>query len=162
MSLFISINNDLKRNGGIGACQPLISKEIMEYYFCGMKQTVYTPNAPEPIGPYSQANRAGDFLFVSGQIAINPVTQQFTSGSASEEAVWVMKNIAAILDAANCSWSQVCKTTIFLLDMADFPAVNSVYSEYFDGHFPARETVQVAGLPKNARVEISVIVYLGK
>ena len=127
-----------------------------------MKKVVFTPEAPEPIGPYSQANRAGDFLFVSGQIAIHPDSQQFVSGTASEEAELAMKNISAILRAAQSSWSQVCKTTIFLMDMNDFPAVNDVYSKYFDGNYPARETVQVAGLPKNARVEISVVVYVGK
>jgi 2-iminobutanoate/2-iminopropanoate deaminase len=74
----------------------------------------------------------------------------------------VMSNIEAILQEANCSWSDVCKTSIFLMDMSDFPSVNEVYSKYFVGNFPARETVQVAGLPKNARVEISAVVYLGK
>jgi 2-iminobutanoate/2-iminopropanoate deaminase len=127
-----------------------------------MKQTVYTSNAPAPIGPYSQAQRAGDFLFVSGQIAIDPATQEFISSSAGEEAKMVMSNIEAILQEANCSWSDVCKTSIFLMDMSDFPSVNEVYSKYFVGNFPARETVQVAGLPKNARVEISAVVYLGK
>jgi len=127
-----------------------------------MKQVVYTPKAPAPIGPYSQAQRAGDFLFVSGQIAIDPASQEFISSTAQNEAKMALDNITAILHAAHCSWDQVCKTTIFLMDMADFPAVNEVYAKYFNENFPARETVQVAGLPKNARVEISVIVYLGK
>ena len=127
-----------------------------------MKQVVYTPKAPAPIGPYSQANLAGDFLYVSGQIAIDPSTQEFISSTAQDEAKMALDNITAILQAANCSWSQVCKTTIFLMDMADFPAVNEVYAKYFEENFPARETVQVAGLPKNARVEISVVVYHGK
>ncbi|MFM7105351.1 MAG: RidA family protein [Flavobacteriales bacterium] len=127
-----------------------------------MKQVVYTPKAPAPIGPYSQANRAGDFLYVSGQIAIDPSTQEFIPSTAQDEAKMALDNITAILQAANCSWNQVCKTTIFLMDMADFPAVNEVYAKYFEENFPARETVQVAGLPKNARVEISVVVYLGK
>jgi 2-iminobutanoate/2-iminopropanoate deaminase len=127
-----------------------------------MKKVIHSAAAPEPIGPYSQANRVGDFVFVSGQIAIDPLTQQFLASNAAEEAKVAMDHISAILKSAECSWSQVCKTTIFLMDMADFPAVNAVYSSYFEGNYPARETVQVSGLPKNARVEISVIAYIGK
>jgi len=122
-----------------------------------MKRIIRTSEAPLPIGPYSQAVQSNGLLFVSGQIAIDPETQTYTPGSAAEEAKQVMKNLHTILAAADLSFEHVLKTTIFLIDMADFAAVNAVYSAHFPSDFPARETVQVAGLPANARVEISVV-----
>jgi 2-iminobutanoate/2-iminopropanoate deaminase len=121
------------------------------------KKIIETAKAPLPIGPYSQAVSCSGMLYVSGQIAINPMIQEFVSGSAAAEAKQAMENISAILESAGLSFSDVVKTTIFLMDMGDFAQVNEVYASYFKSDFPARETVQVAGLPKGARVEISVI-----
>jgi 2-iminobutanoate/2-iminopropanoate deaminase len=120
------------------------------------KQVVQTTGAPAPIGPYSQAVKAGGFLFVSGQIPMVPATGEIISAGIKEEAVQVMKNIKAILDEAKLSFEHIVKTTIFLSDMEHFAAVNEVYSQYFTGDFPARETVAVKGLPRNVNVEISV------
>ncbi|WP_259068335.1 RidA family protein [Mucilaginibacter sp. X4EP1] len=121
-----------------------------------MKTIVYTPNAPEPIGPYSQAVIAGNFVFASGQIAFDPVTGSLIQDDIKTETKQVMENIKAILIAAGVDFSHIIKTTIFLMDMQNFTHVNEVYGTYFKGDFPARETVQVAGLPKGANVEISV------
>jgi len=120
------------------------------------KQIIKTDKAPAPIGPYNQAVKANGFLFVSGQVAIDPVTNEVMGGGAANEAHQVMKNIDAILKEANLSFQHIVKTTIFLSDMNLFAEVNEVYSTYFDGDFPARETVAVKGLPKNVNVEISV------
>lgn len=122
------------------------------------KQVILSNQAPAPIGPYSQANKAGQFLFVSGQIPLDPVSGELVSGDIARETQQVMQNIAAILNAAGSGWEQVVKTTIFLTNMGDFAAVNEVYATYFSADFPARETVAVAGLPKGVRVEISVTV----
>jgi 2-iminobutanoate/2-iminopropanoate deaminase len=127
-----------------------------------MKTIIHTPHAPAPIGPYSQAVRAGDTLFLSGQIAINPSTGEYIPADVTTEAKQVMANLSATLQAAGADFSHVVKTSIFLADMADFQAVNAVYATHFAGDFPARETVQVSVLPKNARVEISMIAWLGK
>ena len=127
-----------------------------------MKTIIHTPHAPAPIGPYSQAVRAGDMLFLSGQIAINPATGEYIPADVTTEAKQVMANLSATLQAAGADFSHVVKTSIFLADMADFQAVNTVYATHFTGDFPARETVQVSVLPKNARVEISMIAWLGK
>lgn len=124
-----------------------------------MKRVIYTNNAPEPIGPYSQAVQAGNMLFVSGQVAIDPATNDVISGTVSEEAIRVMKNIDVLLTQAGYAFADIVKTTIFLTDMKDFTAVNEVYGSYFEGSFPARETVAVSGLPKNVNVEISVTAY---
>lgn len=124
-----------------------------------MKQVIYTNAAPEPIGPYSQAVQAGNMLFVSGQIAIDPATSELIVGSVSEEAVRVMENIKLLLTKAGYSFSDIVKTTIFLTDMKYFAEVNQVYGSYFNADFPARETVAAAGLPKNVNVEISVTAY---
>ena len=124
-----------------------------------MKRIIYTNNAPEPIGPYSQAVQAGNMLFVSGQVAIDPATNDVISGTVSEEAIRVMKNIDVLLTQAGYAFADIVKTTIFLTDMKDFTAVNEVYGSYFEGSFPARETVAVSGLPKNVNVEISVTAY---
>jgi 2-iminobutanoate/2-iminopropanoate deaminase len=122
-----------------------------------MKKVIQTSKAPLPIGPYSQAVFSNGLLFVSGQIAINPSTQEFEGGNVADETKQAMENIGAILEEAGLSYSSVIKTSIFLMDMADFAQVNTVYATYFESNFPARETVQVAGLPKGARVEISVV-----
>ncbi|HEY8781607.1 MAG TPA: RidA family protein [Mucilaginibacter sp.] len=122
-----------------------------------MKTIVNTNNAPAPIGPYSQAVIAGDFVFVSGQVAINPSTGELILDDIKTETKQVMENIKAILIAAGVDFSNIVKTSIFLKDMQNFAHVNEVYGGYFKEHFPARETVQVAGLPKNVNVEITVI-----
>ncbi|GAB3938243.1 RidA family protein [Mucilaginibacter myungsuensis] len=125
-----------------------------------MKDIVST-NAPAPIGPYSQAIVAGNLLFVSGQVAINPVTGDLVQDSIKAETTQVMENIKAILTEAGTDFAHIAKTTIFLKDMAFFAEVNEVYGSYLTQPFPARETVAVAGLPKNVNVEISVTVLLG-
>ena len=120
------------------------------------KTVVYSDKAPEPIGPYSQAVEAGGILFVSGQVAINPATGTIEAGGVREEAEQVMKNLQAVLYEAQMDFYNVVKTTIFLSDMTHFNDVNEIYSSYFTGDYPARETVAVKGLPKNVNVEISV------
>ena len=122
-----------------------------------MKKVINTTSAPAPIGPYSQAVAANGFLFVSGQIPSNSTTGEIVSGDIKAEAKQVMENIKAILTEAGLSFSNVVKTSIFLTDMGNFAQVNEVYGTYFTDQFPARETVQVAALPKNVNVEISVI-----
>lgn len=124
------------------------------------KQIINTLKAPLPIGPYSQAVKAGDLLFVSGQIPIDPSTNNLVGGSIKEETHQVMKNLKAILEEANISFEHIVKTTIFLSDMGLFTEVNEVYGSYFKGAYPARETVAVKGLPKNVQVEISVVAVL--
>lgn len=124
-----------------------------------MKSIIYTKSAPSPIGPYSQAVKAGNMLFVSGQIAIDPETDKLVEGSIEDETKRVMQNIGALLAASGFTFSDVVKTTIFLSDMAHFTLVNGVYGSYFKADFPARETVAVLGLPKNVNVEISVTAY---
>ena len=121
------------------------------------KQIVNTLNAPAPIGPYSQAVKAGGMLFISGQIALNPLTAELKIGSISEETGQVMHNLKAILESAGLDFSNVVKTTIFLSDMNLFANVNEVYGQFFDANYPARETIAVKGLPKNVNVEISMI-----
>lgn len=124
-----------------------------------MKNVIYTPSAPAPIGPYSQAISAGGFVFVSGQIAIDSTTNTlYSGGDIQAETRMVMENLKAIIEQAGCIMQDVVKCTIFLTDMNFFTDVNSVYGEYFTEYPPARETVAVAGLPKNVRVEISAIV----
>jgi 2-iminobutanoate/2-iminopropanoate deaminase len=122
-----------------------------------MKTIINTDNAPAPIGPYSQAVMTGNMLFVSGQIAIDPSNGNLITINIIQETSQVMKNISNILAAAGMQFSNVVKTTIFLMDMKDFPHVNEVYAQFFEKDFPARETVQVAGLPKGVNVEISVV-----
>ena len=121
------------------------------------KKIVNTKEAPAPIGPYSQAVQAGNFLFVSGQVAINPASGDVEAKDIIEETQQVMRNLTAILHEAQMDFNNVIKTTIFLSDMAHFSTVNEIYAGYFVGDFPARETVAVKGLPKNVNVEISVI-----
>lgn len=126
-----------------------------------MKKIIETANAPKPVGPYSQAVQQGPFLFCSGQISIDPKTDEVLRGSVESQTQLVMKNIEAVLKEAGCDFSHVVKTTIFLTDMNDFAQVNSVYSKYFTSAPPARSTVAVAGLPKGVQVEIEVLAYRG-
>jgi len=121
-----------------------------------MAKIVFTEQAPNPIGPYSQAIIANGFLFVLGQIALQ-TNGEMADNDLGEETHQVMKNIGAVLEAAGCNYSSIVKTTIFLVDMNDFAVVNKIYGSYYSGRFPARETVEVSALPKNARVEISVV-----
>ncbi|HEY5414951.1 MAG TPA: RidA family protein [Gemmatimonadaceae bacterium] len=118
---------------------------------------VHTENAPAAIGPYSQAVVAGNFLFTAGQIALDPATGQIVQGDVSAQTERVMSNLAAVLENAGASWSDVVKTTVYLQDMADFPRVNEVYGRVMGEARPARSTVQVAGLPRGVLVEIDVI-----
>ena len=122
-----------------------------------MKTIIKTTNAPAPIGPYNQAVLAGNFLFVSGQVAINPENGELNISNIEEETHQVMRNLKAVLLEAGLDFENVVKTTIFLTDMGTFTQVNEIYGKYFTSDFPARETVQVSVLPKNVNVEISVI-----
>jgi len=121
------------------------------------KKIINTSEAPEPIGPYSQAVQTGSFLFISGQVAINPATGNVDVKGINEETFQVMKNLTAILHEAQMDFNNVIKTTIFLSDMSHFATVNEIYAGFFTGDYPARETVAVKGLPKNVNVEISMI-----
>lgn len=123
-------------------------------------KSITSNQAPAPIGPYSQAIIAGNFLFVSGQVALHPVTGELMNQNIQAETTQVMENIKAILTEAGTDFSSIIKTTIFLKDMQDFATVNTIYGSYLSEPFPARETVQVAGLPKNANVEITVTVLI--
>jgi len=120
------------------------------------KQVINTEKAPAPIGPYSQAVKTGNLLFISGQVAIDPATNDMVTNDIVKETQQVMKNIEAILSEAKLTFEHVIKTTIFLSDMSFFAVVNEVYGSYFKGDYPARETVAVKTLPKNANVEISM------
>ena len=124
-----------------------------------MKKVIYTKNAPEAIGPYSQAILSNNTLYTSGQIAINPISGDLIMDSITNETHQVMKNLQAVLEAAEMNFSHVLKCTIFLKDMNQYADINSVYSEYFDEAPPAREAVQVSVLPKNVNVEISIIAH---
>ncbi|MCB9044991.1 MAG: RidA family protein [Chitinophagales bacterium] len=121
------------------------------------KKVIRTDNAPAPIGPYNQAIQYGDMLFVSGQIAIDPKTGNLVEGDIQAETRMVMQNLESVLAAAGMNFSNVIKSSIFLMDMGQFAQVNEVYGGYFTVDPPARETVQVAGLPKGVNVEISVV-----
>ena len=127
-----------------------------------MRQIVQTKQAPDAIGPYSQAVIANGFVFTSGQIPIDPATGQFVPGGIAEQTQQVLKNLSAVLEAAGSSLKQVVKTTVFLADMQDFTAINEVYSTFFGSEPPARSTVQAACLPKDARVEIDVVALAGE
>ena len=123
-----------------------------------MKKIIFTEKAPAPIGPYNQAVLSGNTLYASGQIAINPASGELVTDNINDETTQVMQNIAAILEAANMTFENVVKATIFIMDMNNFGAINSVYGSYFNEKTaPARETVQVACLPKNVNVGISII-----
>lgn len=121
------------------------------------KIIIETTNAPSPIGPYSQATMAGNMLFISGQIGTAPTTGEHINSDIQAETHQVMQNLKAILSEAKANFSNIVKTTIFLSDMELFGEVNTIYGQYFEGEFPARETVAVKGLPKNVNVEISAI-----
>jgi 2-iminobutanoate/2-iminopropanoate deaminase len=121
-----------------------------------MKKVIHSPQAPAPIGPYSQAVIAGNMMFASGQIAINPENGELVIHDIVAETHQVMKNIGALLHAAGITYGHIIKTSIFLKDMNQFTQVNEVYGSYFSQNFPARETVQVSRLPKDVNVEISV------
>jgi 2-iminobutanoate/2-iminopropanoate deaminase len=121
------------------------------------KKVVFTKQAPEPIGPYSQAIEAGNMVFISGQIAIQPATGGLITSNIDDETTQVMANLDAILKVVGLTFADVVKTTIFLKDMNNFPKVNAVYGQYFQQQPPARETVEVSRLPKDANVEISCI-----
>jgi len=125
------------------------------------KQAIKTERAPAAIGPYSQAVQSGDLVFLSGQIPLDPVSGELVSGDIEAQARRVLDNLRAVLAAAGCSFQDVVKTTIYLVDLADFAAVNAVYASYFSGDPPARATLQVAALPKGARVEIDAIARVG-
>ena len=126
-----------------------------------MKQTINTDRAPKAVGPYSQAVKAGGFLFMSGQIPIAPETNQVVNGSSAVQAERVLRNLSIILEDSGATLEDVVKTTIFLADMNDFAEVNEVYARYFPIQPPACATVQVSRLPKDVRVEIEAIAYLG-
>lgn len=123
-----------------------------------MKKVIFTEKAPAPIGPYNQAVLIGNTLYTSGQIALNPQTMELVLDSIEVETKQVMENMKAVLEAAEMTYENVVKTTIFIMDMNDFTKINTVYGSYFsEESAPARETVQVAGLPKGVNVEISMI-----
>ena len=128
----------------------LLSQEIT-------KKTVFTELAPKPIGPYSQAVTAGNFIYLSGQIAIDMKTNQIVNNDIKKETEMIMENIKNVLEKAGSKLENIVKTTIYLTDIRLFTDMNEVYGKYFQGNFPARETVQVVALPKGARIEISVV-----
>ena len=122
-----------------------------------MREVVSTKDAPQAIGPYSQAIKANGFVFTSGQIAIDPATQQLVAGDVAAQTDRVLRNVSAILEAAGSGLGKVVRSTVFLKDMNDFAAMNQVYGKYFSAAAPARSTVEVARLPKDVLVEIDVI-----
>ena len=126
-----------------------------------MKEIIATEDAPRAIGPYSQAVRAGNFVFASGQIPIDPATGEFVPGGIAEQTEQVLKNLTALFAAAGVGLDQIVKTTVFLADMNDFTAMNEVYGRFFSEAPPARATVQAARLPRDAKVEIEAIAVLG-
>ncbi len=125
-----------------------------------MRNAIATGEAPQAIGPYSQAVRAGNLLFASGQIPLDPATGALVAGDIAVQTRRVLDNLGAILKAAGASYDNVVRTTVYLADMSDFPAMNAAYATYFSSPAPARSTVQAARLPKDARVEIDVIAAL--
>jgi 2-iminobutanoate/2-iminopropanoate deaminase len=142
---------------------------MLKYTFCfeaagpsvrTVKEIVATERAPRAIGPYSQAVRAGNLLFCSGQIPIDPATGEFVSGGVAEQTEQVMRNLSAVLEAAGADLNQVVKTTVFLAEMDDFTAMNEVYGRFFGVNPPARATVQAARLPRDAKVEIEAMAVL--
>lgn len=136
-------------------------REKSKSYNIEMNKIINTTNAPAPIGPYNQAVIANGFLFMSGQVAINPASGEIVKSSIAEETHQVMRNIKSVLLEASYSFRDVVKTTIFLSDMSLFAEVNEIYGSYFESDFPARETVAVRGLPKGVNVEISMTAYKG-
>jgi len=126
-----------------------------------MKEIIATGDAPQAIGPYSQAVRAGNTVFASGQIPLDPATKEFVPGGIAEQTEQVLKNLTAVFAAAGVGMDQIVKTTVFLADMNDFNAMNEVYGKYFSDNPPARATVQAARLPRDAKVEIEAIAVTG-
>jgi 2-iminobutanoate/2-iminopropanoate deaminase len=135
-----------------------LEKEVIHI----VREIIKTERAPAAIGPYSQAVRAGGFIFASGQIPLDPETGQFVEGGVAEQTEQVMRNLTAVLKAAGTGLESVVKTTVFLADMNDFATMNEVYGRYFKENPPARATVEAARLPRDARVEIEVIALAGK
>ena len=127
-----------------------------------VRERIQTDQAPAAIGPYSQAIRAGGFVFVSGQIPIAPATGEFVSGEIAAQTEQVLKNLAAVLEAAGSGLDKVVKTTVFLADMKEFSQMNEVYARFFSGPTPARATVAAAGLPRDARVEIEAVALVAE
>src|SRR5215212_5746960 len=127
-----------------------------------MREIIKTESAPAAIGPYSQAVRAGGFVFASGQIPLDPKTGEFVPGGIAEQTEQVMRNLSAVLEAAGIGLESVVKTTVFLADMNDFASMNEVYGRYFKENPPARATLQAARLPRDARVEIEAVALAGK
>jgi 2-iminobutanoate/2-iminopropanoate deaminase len=141
----------------------LLNEKFLIYFRkTSVKEIIATNDAPGAIGPYSQAVRVGNMVFVSGQIPIDPATGNFVSEDVTEQTHQVLKNLSAVLQAAGSSLKAVVKTTVFVADMNDFAAMNAVYAEYFTENFPARATVEAARLPKDARVEIECIALVEK
>ena len=126
-----------------------------------MRASVRTDAAPAALGPYSQAVRAGQFLFVSGQLALNPATGSFVDGGIGDHTRRVFQNISAILEAGGSSLANVVRVTVYLADIADFAAMNEAYATFFAPPYPARSTIEAARLPKDARIEVDVIAYVG-
>lgn len=124
-------------------------------------ESIGTEEAPRAIGPYAQAVRAGDWLYCSGQIALDPETGELVPGGIAEETDRVLRNLAAVLDEAGASLRDVVKATVYLADLDDFQAMNEVYGRHLDGHRPARAAVEVARLPRGALVEVDAVAYLG-
>jgi 2-iminobutanoate/2-iminopropanoate deaminase len=125
-----------------------------------MREAVSTTHAPAAIGPYSQAIRSGNLLFVSGQIPLDPATGSLVSGGIADQTERVLKNLGAILEAAGVSFDRVVKTTVYLADMSEFGAMNEIYGKYFPAPAPARATIQAARLPRDVRIEIDLIADL--
>ena len=125
-----------------------------------MKEIIATDGAPRAIGPYSQAVRAGNLIFASGQIPIDPATGEFVAGGIAEQTEQVLRNVTAVIEAAGVGLDQIVKTTVFLASMDDFTAMNEVYGRVFGENRPARSTVQAARLPRDARVEIDAIAFV--
>jgi 2-iminobutanoate/2-iminopropanoate deaminase len=121
---------------------------------------IVSPNAPKPVGPYSQAVRTGEFMFLAGQIPLDPTTGKLVEGDIKVQTRRVLDNIKGVLQAAGVDFSQVVKSTVYMVDLKEFPDMNAVYAEVFQAPFPARSTVQVVALPAGARVEIEMIVAL--
>ena len=126
-----------------------------------MLSAVSTGLAPRALGPYSQAIQAGPFLFVSGQVPIDPATGELVQGSIGDQTRRVFQNLGEILKAGGASWQQVVRTTVYLADLGDFSAMNEVYATFFTSPQPARSTIQAARLPRDARIEVDVIAFLG-
>jgi 2-iminobutanoate/2-iminopropanoate deaminase len=122
-----------------------------------MKETIASKSAPAAIGPYSQAVRAGSLVFLSGQIALDPQSGQMITGDVATQTDQIMKNLGAVLDAAGCSFDDVARATIYVVDLAHYGAINEVYGRFFRPPYPARSTVQVAALPRGAQVEIDFV-----